>query len=509
MDGWDNNNSSKNKRNILSRQLSQSGRNVTRISHEYYEDLNTKRDAMETEKTRQKKNSAFKIKSKKSFKEAANSIQIATSMGRRAKRTRRSKRMSVAEKQQAKYDERQQLQRELSNNWGKLQSAAGTVVNQRKEVIKARIRKREERMRIENIDRVVQRDIKRESKKMRAKSLNRTMFMATVLLMLIYMTICQKSAEVWICKPQTDGTSKIRGTNMICNFNEPYMTPIRCSMEECTGGSPECKETKINTYDESDAPRYDRKCCPHGPANCHEDSAWQEDSEQCNPPTIRGEMLVNWTTPYTLPSGWNQSRVWDHVIGPNICDGAEYDLASGCEDLDSDEIEYSSLSSSNDGKNDVSPCHQRQRMYTTLRLLFQWVEFNEEDESNGFMAERVNYKLQNIGKYPPTGVSMIECKDSETSHYHGCYMGEDGTRRKVYTGQPLSYVLLLTLSIPFFILYGIGTPIACKSHKSQIGQHCCLYLFSVEQHSHLSFFSSLFFCRHVDLGQSFVEKTIA
>ena len=38
-------------------------------------------------------------------------------------------------------------------------------------------------MRIENIDRVVNRDMKRESKKLRAKALNRTMFMATVLLM--------------------------------------------------------------------------------------------------------------------------------------------------------------------------------------------------------------------------------------------------------------------------------------------------------------------------------------
>ena len=43
------------KRNILSRQLSQSGRNVTRISHEYYDDLQTKRDAIENEKNRQKK----------------------------------------------------------------------------------------------------------------------------------------------------------------------------------------------------------------------------------------------------------------------------------------------------------------------------------------------------------------------------------------------------------------------------------------------------------------------
>jgi hypothetical protein len=172
---------SKNKRNILSRQLSQSGRNVTRISHEYYEDLQSKRDAMANEKSRQKGNMIMK---KKSLKEAAKSIAVVSSMGRRTRRTRGKRhRMSVFEKQQAKARERQQLQRELSNNWGKLQNAAGTVVNARKEKIKARIRKREERMRIENIDRVVNRDMKRESKKLRAKALNRTMFMATVLLM--------------------------------------------------------------------------------------------------------------------------------------------------------------------------------------------------------------------------------------------------------------------------------------------------------------------------------------
>ena len=172
---------SKNKINILSRQLSQSGRNVTRISHEYYEDLQSKRDAIDNERSRQKGNMIMK---KKSLKEAAKSIAVVSSMGRRTRRTRGKRhRMSVFEKQQAKARERQQLQRELSNNWGKLQNAAGTVVNARKEKIKARIRKREERMRIENIDRVVNRDMKRESKKLRAKALNRTMFMATVLLM--------------------------------------------------------------------------------------------------------------------------------------------------------------------------------------------------------------------------------------------------------------------------------------------------------------------------------------
>jgi hypothetical protein len=63
----------------------------------------------------------------------------------------------------------------------------------------------------------------------------------------------------------------------------------------------------------------------------------------------------------------------------------------------------------------------------------------------------VNYKLQNIGQYPPAGVPLINCNGNSLD---GCYNG-----KKVYTGHPLPYVLLLTLSVPFFILYGIGTPL--------------------------------------------------
>jgi len=348
----------------------------------------------------------------------------------------------VFEKQQAKARERQQLQRELSNNWGKLQNAAGTVVNARKEKIKARIRKREERMRIENIDRVVNRDMKRESKKLRAKALNRTMFMATVLLMvsrddgkgcsvvcdewfshfmnlefllfscfpvllfscspfllfsfslflsmqLIYMTICQKSAEVWICTPEVDGTSKVRGTNMVCNFEEPYMTPVRCSLDECVDPKT-CPETFfLDTYDGDTAPRYQLECCESNtPAECNGDPSSSEvtgndDPLKCSVPTIRGVGLVNWTTPYTLPSGLNQSTVWDHVIGPNECSGAEYNKASGCEEG----VEYDAIGLNNE-KPTSSPCPQRQRMHATLTLLFQWVEHTESDNGGEFMSER-------------------------------------------------------------------------------------------------------------------------
>ena len=110
------------------------------------------------------------ILKKKSLKKVAKNVTVANTMGKRTRRVRgRRKRMSQMEKQQAKINERRQLERELSSNWGKLQNAAGTVVSKRKEKIKARIRKREERMRIENINRVVGKSIKRESEKLREK----------------------------------------------------------------------------------------------------------------------------------------------------------------------------------------------------------------------------------------------------------------------------------------------------------------------------------------------------
>ena len=435
---------------VLSRQLSQSGRNIARISHEFQEDLDTMRDTMESERQRQKQNSTERRLSKKrSLKEVAHNIGIASTVGRRARRTRdgRRKRMSVAERAVAKAEDRKQLERQLSTNWGKLKGAAGTVVNKRKDEIKKRIRMREERMRIDTVDRVVEKAIKREEKKMRAKSLNRTMFMATVLLMLIYMTICQKSAEVWICVPAADGTSKVRGTNMVCNFEEPYMTPLRCSMDECTGSStkdtPTCKE---DTYILDDAPRNVRQCCPHerGDPSCGMNNTAGKDGLQCNPRTIRGVGLVNWTTPYTMPSGLNQSTVWNHVIGDNNCEGTDFENVSTCE------VDVASQGGG-------SRCLQRQRMRGILLLLFQWVEYTNQDD-NGLMAERVQYKLQNIGVYPPNGVEQIRCGEGtrypDDTIYDGCFNG-----RKVQTGSPLTYYLLLSLSIPFFVLYGLGTPI--------------------------------------------------
>lgn len=204
------------------------------------------------------------------------------------------------------------------------------------------------------------------------------------------MTICQKSAEVWICSPEVDGTSKVRGTNMVCNFEEPYMTPVRCSLDECVSGSvvqdendgtKPCSETNIDTYDsetEPLSPRYQRQCCKSNtPEECNEDEA------QCSVPTIRGLGLVNWTTPYTLPSGLNQSTVWDHVIGPNVCSGDDYNKASGCEEG----VEYDAIGLNNE-KPTSSPCPQRQRMHATLVLLFQWVEHTENDNGGEFMSER-------------------------------------------------------------------------------------------------------------------------
>ena len=472
------NGGSKKKKKLLSRQLSQSGRNIARISHEFHEDLNAKQDALETEKKRQRRNSIAKLEEfkerKVSFKNAATKVKLATSLGRRTRKTRNGgrRRMSVAEKARAKVQEREQMQRELSTNWNRLRGAAGTVVNKRKEAIKERIQKREERMRLENVDRVLQKSVNRETKKLRAKSLNRTMFMATVLLMLIYMTIVQKSAEVWICSPNNDGTSTVRGTNMVCNYVEPYMVPIRCGGSgkpedpfECDsngglnggntlgsggagGAGTESAECKLQTYDEPDAPRYSKTCCPDVEEVMCEGITHHNGShvKQCNPRTVRGVGLVNWTTPYTLPSGWNQSRVWNHILGVNLCEGDDYDKVKECEPtVDGEEKEDTSIFS-----NFIEPCAKRQKNRQMLVLLFQWIEYVDEADT-GLMFERVKYKLQGIGAYPPPGVNKQSC---DGSMYHGCHEG-----KKVTNGPSLTYVLLLSMSIPFFILYGIGTPL--------------------------------------------------
>ena len=107
------------------------------------------------------------------------------------------------------------------------------------------------------------------------------------------------------------------------------------------------------------------------------------DPLKCSVPTIRGVGLVNWTTPYTLQSGLNQSTVWDHVIGPNVCSGDDYNKASGCEEG----VEYDAIGLNNE-KPTSSPCPQRQRMHATLVLLFQWVEHTENDNGGEFMSER-------------------------------------------------------------------------------------------------------------------------
>ena len=228
------------------------------------------------------------------------------------------------------------------------------------------------------------------------------------------------------------------------------MTPIRCNENECVGGD-NCKKPNIQTYDDKErSPRYLHTCCKHtNSSDCVDKDG--RDINQCNPRTIRGLGLLNWTTPYTLPTGLNQSAVWDHVIGPNECEGDDYNKASQCEDekvvIEADGIDKST------GKPfvpDSSPCHQRQRMHAQLTLLFQWVEYTDNNKDDTLMAERVRYKLQNIGQYPPSGISMIKCEPGETK-FDGCYIDPiDGIRKKVQTGMPLQYILLLTLSHTVF-----------------------------------------------------------